>query len=742
MRKKSVSLLLAFTIIFTSVGLPVFSETLTSDFGAETVSSQTQTEEVVPSVSPNSNGEIPPTVSPNTNVEVAETELPDTDNLDASPDVSPKADDKAEIKNDESVVLFGDAVDLISQLTAGAVTIDANGKYAVTSLTTTNNIVIKTGVSAELTLTDVSITSTNAAPIKVESGASLTLHISGENTLTAPSYYAGIAVYANDTTSDYGTLIIDGDGILNANGGTTHGAGIGTNRSGKDSSTGITGKIIINGGTINAKGGKGGAGIGSSFPNPTSLKFVLGAIEINGGIITAVGGNQAAGIGGTAGISNGNITINGGYINATSASITAYGIGPGASGTADAAGAVVINGGSVDAVVSTMCPPTDKFGASVKQIMLSMPASADAANKEVTVGSWTAVTDESGNLYPYVTDNTTSFALQYDGKIYYVADINAETTEYTLIEYDGAPCICTEGNSSATLDMPDSITVNKLAGQATEKLVSTFHPVDGCTYPIHAASAEYELTIDGAAADNTLAQISDNHLVVYYAAADKILHLKTTVTMDGKLYTDEKDITVIGDNASRFDISKGRDQMQHIEICRDIAQRFNAIYGDVFKIPEGMLSKSGAKIMSLQEPEKKMSKSDPNPKGYISMMDDMNVIAKKIKSAVTDSEGVIEYRENDPTKAGINNLLSIMSAVTGRGIEDIVNDYQGKGYGDFKSDVAEAVVESIRPVRNEFDKLIADKQYLMDICEKGADSARRISQRTLKKVYKKVGFVI
>lgn len=555
MRKKSVSLLLAFTIIFTSVGLPVFSETLTSDFGAETVSSQTQTEEVVSAIS--SDEEMAPTVSPNTNVEVTETELPDTDNLDASPDVSPKADDKAEIKNDESVVLFGDAVDLTSQLTAGAVTIDANGKYAVTSLTTTNNIVIKTGVSAELTLTDVSITSTNAAPIKVESGASLTLHISGENTLTAPSYYAGIAVYANDTTSDYGTLIIDGDGILNANGGTTHGAGIGTNRSGKDSSTGITGKIIINGGTINAKGGKGGAGIGSSFPNPTSLKFVLGAIEINGGIITAVGGNQAAGIGGTAGISNGNITINGGYINATSASITAYGIGPGASGTADAAGAVVINGGSVDAVVSTMCPPTDKFGASVKQIMLSMPASADAANKEVTVGSWTAVTDESGNLYPYVTDNTTSFALQYDGKIYYVADINAETTEYTLIEYDGAPCICTEGNSSATLDMPDSITVNKLAGQATEKLVSTFHPVDGCTYPIHAASAEYELTIDGAAADNTLAQISDNHLVVYYAAADKILHLKTTVTMDGKLYTDEKDITVIGDNASRFDISKG-----------------------------------------------------------------------------------------------------------------------------------------------------------------------------------------
>ncbi len=186
----------------------------------------------------------------------------------------------------------------------------------------------------------------------------------------------------------------------------------------------------------------------------------------------------------------------------------------------------------------------------------------------------------------------------------------------------------------------------------------------------------------------------------------------------------------------------GKDQLQHIEICRDVAQRFNGIYGDVFKIPEGMLSKSGAKIMSLQEPEKKMSKSDPNPKSYISMMDDLNMIAKKIKSAVTDSEGVIEYRENDPTKAGINNLLSIMSAVTGRTPQDIAADYSGKGYGDFKGDVAEAVVETIRPIRAEYDKLISDKQYLSDICAQGAEVAERIANRTLNKVYKKVGFVL
>ncbi len=186
----------------------------------------------------------------------------------------------------------------------------------------------------------------------------------------------------------------------------------------------------------------------------------------------------------------------------------------------------------------------------------------------------------------------------------------------------------------------------------------------------------------------------------------------------------------------------GKDQMQHIELCRDVAQRFNAIYGDVFTIPEGLLPKVGANIMSLQNPTKKMSKSDPNPKAYISMMDDMNVIAKKIKSAVTDSEGVIEYREGDETKAGVNNLLSIMSAVTGRKIDDIVKDYSGKGYGDFKSDVADAVVECVKPIRAEYDKIIADKKYLTDICEKGAETAYKIARRTLSKVYKKVGFVM
>lgn len=186
----------------------------------------------------------------------------------------------------------------------------------------------------------------------------------------------------------------------------------------------------------------------------------------------------------------------------------------------------------------------------------------------------------------------------------------------------------------------------------------------------------------------------------------------------------------------------GKDQLQHIEICRDIANRFNGLYGNVFKIPEGLLTKSGAKIMSLQEPTKKMSKSDSNPKAFISMMDDFNVIAKKIKSAVTDSEGVIEYRPEDESKAGVNNLISIMSAVTGKTPEAIVSEFDGQGYGTFKAAVADAVVETVRPIREEYDKLIKDKAYLQGIYKNGAESAHRLANRTLKKVYKKVGFVV
>ena len=186
----------------------------------------------------------------------------------------------------------------------------------------------------------------------------------------------------------------------------------------------------------------------------------------------------------------------------------------------------------------------------------------------------------------------------------------------------------------------------------------------------------------------------------------------------------------------------GRDQLQHLELARDIAIRFNGVYGDVFTVPEGFVTKSGAKIMSLTEPTKKMSKSDPNPKGYISMLDDFSVIAKKIKSATTDSEGIIEYGEGDPEKAGINNLLSIMAAISGKTPEDVAMDYQGKGYGDFKKDIAEAVVEHIRPIRERYDDLSKNKDYLVSVYEKGAERAGKLAFRTISKVKKKVGFIV
>ncbi len=182
----------------------------------------------------------------------------------------------------------------------------------------------------------------------------------------------------------------------------------------------------------------------------------------------------------------------------------------------------------------------------------------------------------------------------------------------------------------------------------------------------------------------------------------------------------------------------GQDQMQHIEITRDIAERFNALYGEVFTIPEGFIPKTSAKIMSLQDPTKKMSKSDPNPKGCISLLDDYNVIAKKIKSAITDSDGCVAYREG---KDGINNLMSILSAVTGESFESIENRFAGRGYGDFKGEVAEAVVECIRPIHEKYDDLSKNKDYLEQIYKQGAEKASRIANRTLDKVKKKVGFL-
>lgn len=183
----------------------------------------------------------------------------------------------------------------------------------------------------------------------------------------------------------------------------------------------------------------------------------------------------------------------------------------------------------------------------------------------------------------------------------------------------------------------------------------------------------------------------------------------------------------------------GADQKQHVEICRDIANRFNGIYGNVFKVPEPYIPKSGARVMSLADPTRKMSKSDPNPKGTVYLTDEPNVIMKKFKSAVTDSEMSVRYAEG---KDGINNLMTIYSAVTGDSFDKIEADFAGKGYGDFKSAVGEAVVEELKPVQEKFKQLMNDKAYLAECQKNGADFASRIGQRTLNKAMKKIGFLL
>jgi len=181
----------------------------------------------------------------------------------------------------------------------------------------------------------------------------------------------------------------------------------------------------------------------------------------------------------------------------------------------------------------------------------------------------------------------------------------------------------------------------------------------------------------------------------------------------------------------------GVDQKQHLEITRDIAERFNGLYGDTFKLPEPFIGKTGAKVMSLQEPTKKMSKSDTNVKAFISMLDDADTIVRKIKSAVTDSEARVYYGEG---KDGVNNLMGIYSCCTGKDFAEIEQEFAGKGYGDFKAAVAEAVVEELRPVKTEFDRLIADKVYLTACMEDGAKKASYFANKTLRKAMKKVGF--
>lgn len=183
----------------------------------------------------------------------------------------------------------------------------------------------------------------------------------------------------------------------------------------------------------------------------------------------------------------------------------------------------------------------------------------------------------------------------------------------------------------------------------------------------------------------------------------------------------------------------GEDQKQHVELTRNIAKRFNGIYGDVFKLPEPYIPKVGARIMSLANPEAKMSKSENDDPGRVCLMDKPEDIMRLFKRAITDCESEVRY---DPEhKKGVSNLMTIYSAATGRTFAEIEAEFAGHGYGDFKKTVGEAVVELLRPIREESQRLLADKAYLQSVCESGAQKAACVAEKTLRKVYKKVGFV-
>jgi tryptophanyl-tRNA synthetase len=185
----------------------------------------------------------------------------------------------------------------------------------------------------------------------------------------------------------------------------------------------------------------------------------------------------------------------------------------------------------------------------------------------------------------------------------------------------------------------------------------------------------------------------------------------------------------------------GDDQKQHVELCRDIATRFNNIYGDVFKIPQPYIPKVGARIMSLSSPTSKMSKSDKDPNGCVYLREAPEVIARKFKKAVTDSDTEYCVRFDAEQKPGVSNLMSIYSACTGKTMAEIEQEFAGQGYGVFKTAVGDAVIETLRPVREESDRLLKDKAYLEQVYRSGAEKASYIANKTLRKVNKKVGFL-
>lgn len=538
MKTKVISILLTLSMILPSVNFAVFAD-------EPTVSGNNSTQEIG--------------TSPTASVDYLS---------ESSDDVS---DEDSGTTSDE---------DKSEALTTGDVEISSDGSYCIKNVTVTNSVIIKSGVSANLTITDVTIKSTTVSPIVVESGATLNLHIEGENTLTAPTAHAGIVVGAQDI-NNFATLSIDGSGTLNVTGG-NNAAGIGANKYKSGTSTNINGEIIINSGKINVATGNGGAGIGSGSGG--SKTNVGCPITINGGSIIATAGLKGTAIGGGASQPNGTITINGGYVKAIEDSrYTKHGIGPGNSfSTQTAVENIFINGGSVNATFRTA--DNDKIQNSnnvlVKQVVLSIPS---MPNKEVSKDNWTTTTDEEGKLYVYVDDETTSYAVNCDNKIYGTQDIN-ESTE--LKEITGS-CDCDENNSSIKLSMPESISVNKLEEEKTIRLKTNFIKSETCDFPIHNISYDYKLTeTDGITeVSDTVAEISDGNLIVHYVDEEKVIRLSVTATLNNTYtYTDYIDITISGDNSYNFDISTG-----NIVISTNDSESVSVKVGSLeYTVPVGM----------------------------------------------------------------------------------------------------------------------------------------------------------
>ncbi|RUO19005.1 tryptophan--tRNA ligase [Aliidiomarina iranensis] len=190
------------------------------------------------------------------------------------------------------------------------------------------------------------------------------------------------------------------------------------------------------------------------------------------------------------------------------------------------------------------------------------------------------------------------------------------------------------------------------------------------------------------------------------------------------------------------EVPVGNDQKQHLELARDVAARFNNIYGDVFKVPEPFIPQHGARIMSLQDPTKKMSKSDDNPNNYIGLLEEPKKIAKKIKRAVTDSDEQARIYFNPEEKPGVSNLLTLLSGATGRSIDSLVPEYEGKMYGHLKGDVADAVVAFLEPMQQRFQEIRSDEVMMNAVLAKGAHKAREVAADTVRRVYDAVGFVL